>query len=249
MPASTRSSHDEHIAFDAVVRRSVVQYGKSLGLVVPFAVLAVFTVLFEANVDLVSELVDVQIGLGGVSVTTDGPADTLFGTVPDGVAWFFLLGVAMNLALVVLFGMFAVCCALIATADAEAGRSRPLDALIGRASRRLPAMVSTAFLASLLVVVGLLAFVLPGLYLLWRLAFALPAAAIDGAGPTAAIRASWTSSAGRFVPIAGVLVAATAALLVASAIPFVEEFLVTIVVLPIVSIALGVRYLEATEVS
>lgn len=77
------------------------------------------------------------------------------------------------------------------------------------ATRRLAPAVAVGFLVGVvvktLVVVGLLAFLLPGLYLATVLLFAHARVAIDDVGVAAALRGSWSLARGRLLSVAAVV--------------------------------------------
>jgi hypothetical protein len=71
------------------------------------------------------------------------------------------------------------------------GGERPLRDVIGEAVRLTPAMFALKLLTSLATVLGLLAFVLPGLYILARLAPAVPAMVAERLGVLDSLRRGW----------------------------------------------------------
>jgi hypothetical protein len=83
------------------------------------------------------------------------------------------------------------------------------ESLREAATRRVGPAVAVGFLVGLvvktLVVVGLVAFLLPGLYLATVLLFAHARVAIDDAGFTAALRGSWSLVSGRLLAVGAVL--------------------------------------------
>lgn len=83
------------------------------------------------------------------------------------------------------------------------------DDLGAAARRRVGRTVAVGFLVGIvvrsLVVAGLVAFVVPGIFLAVSLLFAHPAVAVDDAGPTEALRRAWSLASGRRVEVLSVV--------------------------------------------
>lgn len=83
------------------------------------------------------------------------------------------------------------------------------DDIAAAARRRIGRTVAIGFLVGVvvrtLVVAGLVAFVVPGVFLAVSLLFAHPAVAIDDAGPTEALRRAWSLATGRRVAVLSIV--------------------------------------------
>jgi hypothetical protein len=101
------------------------------------------------------------------------------------------------------FGLLGYATTLLVTAGAHRGRPLALgDALVGGAGRMLSSAVASVLVAAA-VLTGTLALVVPGLYLMIRLALAVCATVVDGAGPFEGAARSWELTAGHFWAIVG----------------------------------------------
>jgi hypothetical protein len=136
-------------------------------------------------------------------------------------------------------------------------RSAPLSERLVGAATRLPALLVTAGLTWLVSAIGLLLFVLPGIYLFHRFLLSYPACVIDDKGPLASLRAGWRASRGSvlkvfavsvvyFVLVGGSNAAAGAFGEYTLASGFVSAGL-SGVVIPLFGLAFGHLYLESSR--
>lgn len=89
-------------------------------------------------------------------------------------------------------------------ADDAVGSPTSTAAAFARLRGRWPVLVAVSLLVGVMVFVGLVAFVLPGLVLLAMLLLATPVAVLEKAGPLQAIRRSFQLSAGHRARIFGI---------------------------------------------
>jgi membrane-anchored glycerophosphoryl diester phosphodiesterase (GDPDase) len=71
------------------------------------------------------------------------------------------------------------------------------------------ALLGVAFLSALLVFIGFVLFVIPGIYAGVRLVVAAPAAVLEKRGPQAALRRSWDLVAGNWWRVFGIIAVVT----------------------------------------
>lgn len=234
----------EELDLEAVVGWSVDVYRDHLEMIVPFAVFAVFALIFEASLELVDALLDVGPNLS-VTVDPELPAEVLRIELTDGMVAAFVAGAIGNAVLLVLAGLTAVGTAFLVAGDVAAGSERTLERRLWLATTRLPALLVAALLATVLVVIGLFLLIVPGLYLAGRLSLAGPAIVIGRRGPVAGLRTSWALTEGGTVQTLGIVVLGVLAVAVVAAIPFVGPVISTLVVLPLFALALGYLYVGA----
>lgn len=251
MDEGSSDRRSESRSLGSLLRWAVDRYRAHPELLVPFAVVAVFGVALEASLELLEELVDVERDLT-VRVDTDVYDLVLSEYVPDALLsvleellWLFAAGVAINVLLTVVAGLFAVGIAALVAADATAGRTRTQTDRAAVAAARLPALFAVTLIATVFVGVGLLLLVLPGLYLAVRLAFAAPAVAVEGRGPIEGLRTGWAASKGRGLEV-GMLLGFTAiAASLAVLVPFLGGVVVALAVLPLFALAVTRCYVSA----
>lgn len=94
-----------------------------------------------------------------------------------------------------------------AAQDAVRGERRDLADLFSPALSRALWLFLTLFAFGIVVFLGLIALVLPGLYLLVRLLLAIPAAVVDERGPIESLKASWVATDDNFLKVGGLVLA------------------------------------------
>ena len=101
----------------------------------------------------------------------------------------------INLLLPSLIGLFAQAAIIRLALDRRAGVSRSVGEALVAAIRLWPLIVVVVFASALPIGFGLLALVVPGLYLAGRLTLAVPLV-VEGVAPVAALERAWALSAG-----------------------------------------------------
>lgn len=128
--------------------------------------------------------------LPGVAIDLFGPAP------PKSAADLTPNLVLVALVLPTLVGAIAQAAIVRLELDRRAGASRPVGEALGLALRVWPVLVVALLLAAIPTSVGLLLFVVPGLYLAGRMAMTLPLVVDRVGSPLAAVQASWAMTDG-----------------------------------------------------
>jgi len=175
------------------VRRLRGRTGVALGTV--FVAVGVATVV--ARETLLTASIEQYLAAGG------DPSTLPFDTAAVGSA------LSLELPYVAALLLFAVVALLAEYAAVVTLRVMAGESLAGAARRRVGRTVAVGFIVGvvvrLLVVVGVAAFVLPGVFLAVSLLFAHAAVSVDDDGFGAAFRRAWTLAAGRRIDVLGVV--------------------------------------------
>jgi hypothetical protein len=78
------------------------------------------------------------------------------------------------------------------------GKKKDINSVLNTAVKRYPALLGTTILTGLMVAAGLIAFVIPGVYLAFKLIIAPVSSVIEKKGPVDAIRRSWSLTTGNW---------------------------------------------------
>lgn len=233
------------------LRWAIDRYRAHPELLGPFAIVAVLGVVFEASLELLEELYDVERDLT-VRVDADVYDVVLSDYVPDELMavleellWLFVVGVVGNAVLTAVVALVAFGIAALLAADTTADRTRTQTRRAKTAADRVPALFVAGLGASVLVGVGLVVFVIPGLYLAVRTVLAAPAIAVDGTGPIDGLRAGWAASNGRVLEVGGLLGLVAVAAVLAGLVPYIGVILVAVGVLPVFALAVTRLYVTA----
>lgn len=105
----------------------------------------------------------------------------------------------------VIFGMVAHAAMLTLAARGLRGEPATVGEVLAAGVKRVPALVAASVLVGLGLGLGMLALVIPGLYLLIRMSLTIAATVIEEKGPVAALSRSWRLTAGRFWDLVGYL--------------------------------------------
>ncbi len=121
-------------------------------------------------------------------------------------------GMTPNVALIdavlpSLIGLVAQLAIIRLALDRRRGQSRSVGEALAAALRAWPFAVVALLLSAVAIVPGLIALLLPGLYLAGRLSPAVPLV-VEGAGPVAAVEASWALTEGNGWRVIGFTLAA-----------------------------------------
>lgn len=161
----------------------------------------------------------------------------LIATVAGGVAGVLEIVAALTVAVgsgVVIFGVPRV----------EAGDAFDLGSLVERTIGRIVPAIVAGILWWVLVVIGLVLLVFPGIYLMLRLAFTAQAVFLEERGPVEALRSSWAQTEGNLLVVLVVLGAVVVGSIVLSLIPVVGRPLATLAVTPLGIAGLTYLYLD-----
>lgn len=211
----------------------------------PFLLAGIFALLFEIRLDTVELLVDDREAID--EILTDRAAHQLAGMV-DEIFWLLVLGTALLAVITLLVLFVAVSYALLVAVDAYRGHDREVSD-VRVALSRLPALAMATLIAGMGVALGLVLFVVPGIYLAVKFALGGPAIVGDGHGPIAGLQTSWETVTGQFLPVFGLLVLGGITLFVVGMIPLVGEILAIGVVLPLFVLSLTALYVDSASVA
>lgn len=199
------------------------------------------------------ELVGLAFAVGLLSaVALLGVSPTAASEPPRIADWAWPVYLAFFLGIALVWGV------VYATANhAVEERSAPLADRLKDTATRLPALFVTGVLTWLISAVGLVLFVLPGVYLFHRLVLSYPACVIDGKGPLGSLKAGWRASRGNvwtvfavsviYFALGGVSNLATGALGRYTLASGVVSAGVTAGLLPLFGLAFGHLYLERSR--
>jgi hypothetical protein len=148
------------------------------------------------------ELVGLTFAVGLLStVALLGISRPVSSEPPRIADWVWPVYLAFSLGVTLVWGV------VYATANhAVEERSAALDDRLSSAGTRLPALFVIAVLMWLVSAIGLLFFILPGIYLFHRLVLSYPACVIDGKGPLGSLKAGWHASRGNVLKVFAVSV-------------------------------------------
>ncbi len=207
---------------------------------------------WEALTDRI-ELVGLALAVASLSVVAlFGISVPATGDVPEFATWVWPMYLVYLLAIAVVWGV-----AYTSSEDAVANRERPLGDHVVAAAKRVPALVAAAIPMWIISVLGLFAFVLPGVYLFHRLLLAFPACVVDGKGPLASLKAGWRAGGGNVTKIFAVSLVYFVSVGLSNVVtntlgPYtlvggVVSAGMSAVLLPLFGLALGHLYLEASR--
>lgn len=249
MDGRSETGHGES-AIDEVFLRGFDQYRTHLELVYPFGVAWLLGILLELRLELFELLFDFDNGMAIrtdpevlEAILSDRAADRLL-PVLDELLWLLVLSILGMAVLAALATLVALAIAFLVVRDDQMGRNRSQIARARVAIRRLPAFFAATIVAGVLIGVGLVLLVAPGVYLAGKFALAGPAIVIDGHGPLDGLRTSWDAVSGQFVDVLGTLVLGGLALVLVGLVPLVGELLAVLVVLPVFALAIASLYVE-----
>lgn len=155
------------------------RYRRTPELLAPFALATVLVVAAQAGIET---------------------ATTPYGTIPTFAPWVWPVYVLAVGSSLLGFGV-----AFLAAADAVAGSRRPFRARLRVAAERLPESLLAGVVGGIAVGGGLLTLLVPGLYLLSKLALAFPACVVDDLDAVTALRRSWLLTGGSALTVLALL--------------------------------------------
>jgi hypothetical protein len=151
-------------------------------------------------------------GLGGMAGGSEGMAA---GGLAGLIGGFVLFGLGIAI-LTGLLSLVASGVVVVMARDALAGREPGLGPALSAVLDRLGAVVVASALVTVLVGVGMLLFVLPGVAAMFLLMFALPAVLLDGTAPVEGLKRSVAVVRANLGPTLGFVVGAIVAIVAAS---------------------------------
>lgn len=123
----------------------------------------------------------------------------------DAQDWAALGPLAVVGIIATVFGLLGYAATILVTARAHQGRKSELIEALTSAAGRLPALLGASLLTAAAVVMGGIAFIIPGLYLVVRLSLAVCASVLETKGPVASLKRSWELAGGRFWSLTGAI--------------------------------------------
>jgi hypothetical protein len=122
-----------------------------------------------------------------------------------------------------------------------AGKKKNFHGIITKAVKRYPALLATSFLTSIIIALGLIAFIIPGIYLTFKLILSPVSAVVEDKSPVDAIKRSWNITFGNWWYMFALFVLFFIVLLIISFLPYVSYFFSFVLVIsyPLVFIALS----------
>lgn len=139
----------------------------------------IISVLLQLTVGSLQDIRDLQGSLSPTSSPADGPGDLLY---PGDLAGYVVAAVMSAL----LAGLTAA-----VVGDAVLGRNTTLGSALGRVLPVFWALLGASILAGLLPTIGLLAFIIGGVFLWAAFGLATPAVVLERTGPIKALGRSW----------------------------------------------------------
>jgi hypothetical protein len=124
-----------------------------------------------------------------------------------------------------------------------AGNKRNLHKMIDKVLRRYPALLATTFLTSIVIAFGFIAFVIPGIYLAFKLILSPVSSVVEDKSPVEAMKRSWSLTIGNWWYLFALFVLFFIVILITAILPYIYYFFsfVLIVSYPLVFIALTGR--------
>lgn len=249
--ADGRRNEYENQSVDEVIGWAVYQYRHHLELVYPFLLFGIASLLLEFRFELLWDLFEIDPGVGVTADPTpirdvvSEPLAEAITAVLEEVFVLFVLGVLFLFVLTFVFFLFAAGIAFLVVADERGKITRTQSARAVVVVRRLPALLVASLIGSLVIFVGTILFVIPGLYLAVRLSLGGPAIVIDNHGPISGLRASWRRSAGQLFEIGTVVIGGAVVISLTGFIPLLGEAISVLVLLPVTMLSVSSLYVEA----
>ncbi|MCL4376309.1 hypothetical protein M1558_02365 [Candidatus Parvarchaeota archaeon] len=122
-----------------------------------------------------------------------------------------------------------------------AGKKKNFHSIITKAVKRYPALLATTFLTSIIIALGLIAFVIPGIYLAFKLILSPVSAVVEDKSPVDAMKRSWNITFGNWWYLLALFVLFFIVLSIIGLLPYLSYFFsfVLIISYPLVFIALA----------
>ncbi len=148
-----------------------------------------------------------------------------------GVGTINLASTAMNIPTytVAAFGAVSILLALLglyfsAVIFLRVNKGLKGDKLYKKALSRYPALIGTSILSGIVVVLGLIALVVPGIFLAIKLSVAGPASVLDDKNPIEAMKASWDATTGSWWEIFAVFLVISVIVSIIGLVPYISSF-------------------------
>ncbi|MGC8533154.1 MAG: YciC family protein [Candidatus Parvarchaeum sp.] len=121
-----------------------------------------------------------------------------------------------------------------------AGKKKSISKIINKTMKRYPALLATTFLTSIIIALGFIAFIIPGIYLMFKLILSPVSSVVEDKSPTDAIKRSWNITFGNWWYLFALFVIFFIVLSIIGLLPYISSFFyfVSIISYPLVFMAL-----------
>ncbi|MCL4362365.1 MAG: YciC family protein [Candidatus Parvarchaeota archaeon] len=121
-----------------------------------------------------------------------------------------------------------------------AGKKKTMRKIINMTVKRYPALLATTFLTSIIIALGLIAFVIPGIYLTFKLVLSPVSSVVEDKSPVDAMKRSWNITFGNWWYLFALFVLFFIVISIIGLLPYISYFFsfVLIISYPLVFIAI-----------
>lgn len=125
-----------------------------------------------------------------------------------------------------------------------AGKKKTMRKIINKTVKRYPALLATNFLTSIIIALGLIAFVIPGIYLAFKLILSPVSSVVEDKSPVDAMKRSWNITFGNWWYLFALFVLFFIVISIIGLLPYISYFFsfVLIISYPLVFMALAGRH-------
>jgi endonuclease V-like protein UPF0215 family len=119
-------------------------------------------------------------------------------------------------------------------------KKQPINKIINKAVKRFSALIATTFLTGIIILAGLIAFIIPGIYLIFKLILAPVSSVVEEKSPIEALKRSWSITFGNWWYLFALFVLLGIVVSILENLPYISYFFsfVLIISYPLVFIAL-----------
>lgn len=140
---------------------------------------------------------------------------TVSGISAVGISYILIYAVLIFLAGTFISGMVFV---------RVSGKKKNVKEVIVKALKRYPAMLATTFLTSVIIALGFIAFVIPGIYLSLKLILSPVSSVIEDKSPVDAIKRSWNMTFGNWWYLFAMVLLFIVVIFISGLVPYVSYF-------------------------
>ncbi len=105
-----------------------------------------------------------------------------------------------------------------------AGKKKSLSKIINKAVKRYPALLATTFLTSIIIALGFIAFVIPGIYLTFKLILSPVSSVVEDKSPVDAMKRSWNITLGNWWYLFALFVLFFIVISIIGLLPYISSF-------------------------
>ncbi|MCL4398510.1 MAG: hypothetical protein M1322_03405 [Candidatus Parvarchaeota archaeon] len=140
---------------------------------------------------------------------------TVSGISAVGISYILIYAVLIFLAGTFISGMVFV---------RVSGKKKNVKEVIVKALKRYPALLATTFLTSVIIALGFIAFVIPGIYLSLKLILSPVSSVIEDKSPVDAIKRSWNMTFGNWWYLFAMVLLFIVVIFISGLVPYVSYF-------------------------